>query len=447
MMFVAACLAGMTAISAQQYYAPQYRDMWAENGSVWTSANGLDFDRYEVTEGNVMTVAETRNFKLNWSPGRYLTLVRSNSGLFKLTNTREGYRADLDRGILYSNREELNPKVMIYEYPEAFKEALATAGTEYCDMARLFQPRFGSDELIAHLTASTGDELIFVSHDFGKSWILSDTRANLVDVAWSAADPRVVYGVELSRGDTLTLMVSEDGGLTWTELDSIPYRYNTRVNHRQTHHVRVEACPADAGIAVVSCMTPFVYDRNTRTVTMIPDEYTGTIQGFNAYERFNARRYGFTGSAVPQLMTFEAETGTLRVSEDLGKTWRDCLDNTGAQAFKGTAAGWTRDGNMVYVTVHRSPVYEEGTVLAIDLNATDAIAAVESPVADATSVRVTVHDGAIEINADAASDIAVYATDGHEVDRHAHVTTATVTVSPGIYIVTAGPTSRKVTVQ
>lgn len=334
----------------------------------------------------------------------------------------------------------------IREYdPDEFTAALESKGAQTIDQVKLMQPYCDSDELIARGIDNLGNYYIFVSHDFGDTWKLADTDARIEYVQWSESNPNVVYGVELSRGTTMTLLVSDDRGESWTVLDEVEYHYNTVVPYVKEININVNVCPSRPDLVLVSCFTPFVYDRSNRTTTFLAcsPRVPGPLQN---EAKYNARRYGFTNSATPQIMTFDTDEFCLKLSDDLGQTWRECLDMNGKPVFRGSTQGWARKGNIVYALTYKSSQCAYGTMYLIDLNETDAMAGVETTPDDAViaGVRVTTSGDAIIVHADTETDIAVYSVDGKLVSRHDDVTDATIPVIPGIYIVQAAGVARKV---
>jgi len=125
----------------------------------------------------------------------------------------------------------------------------------------------------------------------------------------------------------------------------------------------------------------------------------------------------FFDSAVPQLMTFDDETAHLILSDDLGATWRVCLDRDGKPAYAGTVSGWTHVGNMGYAMTKKYNKTPDETIIRIDLRETDAM-----------------------------SGVAVYADDGRTVIRREGVRYISHSVTPGVYVVQAGGLVRKVAV-
>lgn len=448
-LFVVAVLAGFAVVGGREvpdngsWTCPEYVDVYPYGDIVYT----VDAHEYDVSylvpytqEDGVYS--ENQKFELRHSLDFYSLAIKEDCYLY--TDKRPETPDWLPDGVIF--RYKIGEDAGIYvSTPDEFTAAIESNGAQSVDQVKLSQPYVGSDELIARAIDNLGNWYIFVSHDFGETWKQADTDAHIDYVQWAESDKNVIYGVELSRGMIITLHVSEDGGESWTALDDMEYRYNTVAPHVKEVNIKVDVCPANPNLILVSCLTPFVYDRSTRTTTFLAcsPRVPGSLKDEGKY---NARRYGFTNSATPQIMTFDTDDRCLKLSDDLGQSWRECLDMNGKPVFRGSTQGWTRKGNIVYALTYKSSQCAYGTMYLIDLNETDAMAGVETTPDDAViaGVRVTTSGDAIIVHADTETDIAVYSVDGKLVSCHDDVSDATIPVIPGMYIVQAAGVARKV---
>lgn len=457
----AACLTGMAAVAGintttssemqneESCYALEYRDVMADGDRVFTVDPDLDrsyiLTEYLQPEDGIYS--GHKQYSLKYSK-QYLSLAKCGDR-YLFTGKRAEVMHWMDKGVMYEYKYDSGKLQGIFSVnPPEFIEATSQRGDRIIEQIRLYQPHFGSQTVAAQIIDNMGEGYLMISDDFGGTWRTSDTDVVFAYIQWAPGDRSVVYGVMPYAGKSMILMASDDSGMTWSVLDEIPYHYNSAAPSIKESNIAIDVCPSDPSLVVVSCATPFVYDRTQRKASFIASAPDPVRLPGNLEDVCNSRRYGFTDSAVPQLMTFDDESAHLILSDDLGATWRVCLDRNDKPAYAGTVSGWTRVGNMVYAMTKKYNKTPDETIIRIDLRETDAMAGVAVTSDDPATggVRVTVSAGSITVQSDNETDIAVYADDGRTVIRREGVRYMSHSVTPGVYVVQAGGLVRKVAV-
>lgn len=387
---------------------------YSDDGIRYVSGNV--FARRAPDGDNHFTVNKSQSF----DPYTLLSFVQTEDG------TVFSYRRPVD-GALFVNSTDGQHTAT----PQTFTVALSDNGAEHIDYITLYQSSAEARYIAASFIDNLANRYLMVSDDYGKSWQKSSADVFLSAMQWSRTVPGLAYAAELTDGNKLTLLSTADNGMTWTELKTIPLKYNTLDASVSERHVTIDVCDTKPGTVVVNCLTPFVYDAETSITTPIDVPY--------AQENNRLIQLGFTDTAEPQLIYFDREAFKIRVSDDLGANWEEypCPNSIGT--LKADICGWVRNGSMIYALSSH-----DNAIIEINL---DKLLTATQVAADASTAQVTATDGGIIVTTDSETDVTVYDIAGQLLKQTKIAGTARIKLSPAIYLVSVSDTTFKVEVQ
>lgn len=266
---------------------------------------------------------------------------------------------------------------------------------------RLFQSQDEPACIFACFTNRDGECYNIMSDDFGDSWQMTGLTRPAICMSMKND---AVYAAVPGDNDRLSIVRSDDRGMTWTAVTTLPRPLDSILD--------IDISDISDSLIAVTCDSPFVYDSDTGTTTFISEDVE---------ERYRPiRRYGFVHDST-DLMTFNASGRTLDTSSDCFIT-RTSHEYPGPIGIAERIDGWVRSGDRIYAHCAQTRA-----ILDLDY---DAVVASCLPAA-----------------ADYDTDVTVRDLNGRTVLRCSGIDTASRSLPPGIYIVTTGNTTSKVAVR
>lgn len=325
----------------------------------------------------------------------------------------------------------LTDPAKVYKYIkqgyECTELTLDPSANNACSL-RLFQDIIDTDHILVSCYGWDGSVSTIISSDFGNTWDVSNLTAPIFAMAFNEKDISVGYCVTLTEGNEMQIYRTDDGGKWWNEIITLPYRYTLNQIRNAGHRIHIDTCPVDANKVVITCHTPFVLDAETKQL--------GYIKCEDSSATMTVRKYGFAHNS-DRLITFSAEAPSLLLaSDDLFET---CTEYSYQQWNSpvntlGYTDGWTRKGKNIYY--HKAQINTIG-IIPLD----EMFASVES--IEGGDVQISATDGTITVSSPTATDISLTTVDGKSI-YSSHTAETSVKVTPGIYIVTVGKSTFKV---